>query len=156
MTSLLIGIAIVVVLVLFAVALYLHWLLYKQRLKHDEGVRVLAALQKEKRKRTKNSIVVLVKGALEGQVTLTEACIRISKLMESINFIEENDEDYKVFSQLTQATSHIPILDEWQKLSKKEKQAYDKQREKIERKYQDFVESAMHRLLKDERLKIEG
>ncbi|WNO10916.1 DUF2489 domain-containing protein [Teredinibacter sp. KSP-S5-2] len=155
MTSLLIGIAVVVVLVLFAVALYLHWLLYKQRLKHDEGVRVLEALQKEKRMRTKKSITVLAKGTLEGQVTLTEACIRISKLMESINFIEDNDEDYKVFSQLAQATSHIPILDEWQKLTKKEKQVYEKQREKIEEKYQDFVENAMHRLLKDERLNVE-
>ena len=60
---------------------------------------------------------------------------------------EYEREHYQVFFQLTEATAHIPILDEWQKLSTRDKLRYDQEREDIEKKYREFAVNAASKVL---------
>jgi hypothetical protein len=46
-----------------------------------------------------------------------------------------------------QATSNIPILEEWKDLSKKEKLSFDQERKKLEESFKTFVEDSARRVL---------
>ncbi len=66
------------------------------------------------------SIRVIASAILQNQVSLTEGAIRINKLSGLLEDTLSDDIAYEVFSELTEATAHIPILENWAKLTKKE------------------------------------
>ncbi|WP_045825356.1 DUF2489 domain-containing protein [Teredinibacter turnerae] len=132
-----------IIAVLTGIAIYYHVLLRRQRQKEVE----LAADIAKAQERARNSIRVLASAMLEGQVTYTEASIRISVLLNGAGLDESEQADYNVFAQLAAATAHIPILDAWKALSKKEKRAYDAEREKLEAKYKDFIDPVASKLI---------
>ncbi|WP_018415132.1 DUF2489 domain-containing protein [Teredinibacter turnerae] len=132
-----------IIAVLTGIAIYYHVLLRRQRQKEVE----LAADIAKAQERARNSIRVLASAMLEGQVTYTEASIRISVLLNGAGLDESEQADYSVFAQLAAATAHIPILDAWKALSKKEKRAYDAEREKLEAKYKDFIDPVASKLI---------
>lgn len=132
-----------IIAVLTGIAIYYHVLLRRQRQKEAE----LAADIAKAQERARNSIRVLASAMLEGQVTYTEASIRISVLLNGAGLDETEQADYSVFAQLAAATAHIPILDAWKALPKKEKRAYDAEREKLEAKYKDFIDPVASKLI---------
>lgn len=132
-----------IIAVLTGIAIYYHVLLRQQRQKEAE----LAADIAKAQERARNSIRVLASAMLEGQVTYTEASIRISVLLNGAGLDESEQADYNVFAQLAAATAHIPILEAWKALSKKEKRAYDAEREKLEAKYKDFIDPVASKLI---------
>ena len=81
-----------------------------------------------KRRSVNKSIQVLAQGIKDDQLTKTEGAIRISVLLESLSIDDSVREEYSAFFQLAEATAHIPILEQWQKLSTKEKLRYDSER----------------------------
>ncbi len=54
--------------------------------------------------------------------------------------------DFSAIFQLAEATSHIPILEAWSRLSKIEKKQFEKTRVGIEDQYKEFVVDAARRL----------
>lgn len=138
---------VVVIVVLSAIAIFYHWKLYlvnKQRQQLEAEQRTALF---EKRKQALNSIVVLSRAMLEGQVTLTEASIRISVLIGILNLPQQELDNYVAFGKLAEATAHIPILDDWQALPADDKKRLDKERIKHEKKYSDFLHSAAEKLI---------
>ena len=126
------------ILGLLIIAGYYHFLLYKHKKQQAASAESFKQEIKKRRERGVQSIVLLSRAVLADQVSLTEASIRINAL--SILLMDKAlIEELSVFRQLAEATSHIPILDEWKKLPTKEKLAYDREREQIEANFKDFV-----------------
>ena len=142
--------AAVVVTALSAVAIYYQWRLYHLKRERDELQAQQLQKQMEQRSRVNKSIQVLASGAIEGQLTLTEASIRIGVLLDSLGIDGKTREDYSAFYLLAEKTAHIPILDEWKKLPTKKKLSLDKQRQKLEKEYGDFVIDSAHKILNKE------
>ena len=146
----LISIAVAIVIVLSGIALYYTIKLRqlnKKRAIYDADV---LRRRTEKEKYIVQSIMFLSRGVLADQLTLTEASIRISGLLDTLDLAEETREQYSVFTQLSEACQHIPILDAWKALPKKEKQRFNKEREYIEENYRDFVLAAAEKMVKGE------
>ncbi|VUD48240.1 hypothetical protein TDB9533_01193 [Thalassocella blandensis] len=130
--------AVLFVLGLMGIAAYYHVLLYRHKKRQAASADEFKKEIEKRRERGVQSIVILSRAVLAEQVSLTEASIRINAL--SILLMDKAlIEELSVFRQLAEATAHIPILEEWKKLPTKDKLAYDREREKIEETFKDFV-----------------
>ncbi|MFL0809452.1 MAG: DUF2489 domain-containing protein [Agarilytica sp.] len=136
----------IVIAVLVVTAIYYQVLLYKKTQTQKTKSKELEQLLQERHGRNKESIVILARAVLDDQVTLTEACIRINALSQALPLEEEVMQELRVFQKLAEATQHIPILEKWKALSRKEKQQFDKERESIEAKFKDFVHAASEKI----------
>ncbi len=115
-----------VVLVLAVIAGYYLWLLYRQKQEFKLAEAKAQQDFEDKRKYVNNSIQILARGTLQNQLTSTEASIRIRALLESLAVSDDVRAEYTAFYQLAEKTAHIPIMDAWKALSKKEKVKFDK------------------------------
>ena len=101
----------------------------------DEQEKAMLAKQQENHK----SIVFLANALLQDQLSLTEAGMRIHWLSKSIDMSEAQRDMALIFAKVAEATQHIPILEEWKKLTRKQQFQFDKQRITIEKEYSDFA-----------------
>ncbi|MGM8227553.1 DUF2489 domain-containing protein [Cellvibrio sp. ARAG 10.3] len=139
-------IGLIIVSILAAIA---GVLLYKVR-KQNQAQRLLLAEKeqaiREQRAHINRSIQILAQASQSEDLTLTEASIRISVLLDSLGVGDDVREEFSAFYQLRSLTEHIPILDGWKKLSRKEQMQFDLQRMKHEASYRDFVLDAAVRI----------
>lgn len=103
--------------------------------------------QTEHRMWLNNSIQILARSVGKEDLSLTEASIRISGLLEALNVDETVKKEFSPFYQLRDKTSHIPYLQAWQDLSDAEQRKFDLERLQYEASYQDFVIDAAKRIL---------
>lgn len=136
-----------IVITLAGYALYLYAQLRRKTAERKKQEELLVEEIESRRKNHRNSIRVIASAIVQGQVGLTEGAIRISMLVSQLGLSDLEKVDYQVFFQLTEATSHIPILEEWKKLSKKEKLSFDQEREEMESSFKEFIEAAANKLL---------
>jgi len=101
---------------------------------------------KNKKIETQESIHILINCLLQDQVSLTEAAIRISGLAKALKLSDIEQQFYIAFDNLAMATSHIPILEAWGKLSAKEQKRFNDERGIIEGEHKDKVLDAAKRL----------
>lgn len=140
-----VGALIIVGLAVYAI--YLQWQLHRQKKTRQAQAAELAEELESRREHYRKSIHVIAAAIEADQVTLTEGAIRISMLVTQLELDDVERDTYQVFFQLADATSHIPILDEWKKLSTREKLRFDRERAEIEDKYREFVVDAARRVL---------
>jgi Protein of unknown function (DUF2489) len=145
--NLLVLFAVLIVVSLGGYALYLYLQLRTQKAGREQQREVLAEELKERHEHYRNSIRVIASAIVAEQVSLTEGAIRISMLASQLEISESEKADYQVFFQLTEATSHIPILEEWKKLNTLQKRGYDQEREELEETFQEFIENAARNIL---------
>lgn len=136
-----------IIVVLGAYALHLYMKLQAQKAEKKQKEQMLSAELATRRDHYRNSIRVICSAIVEEQVSLTEGAIRISMLVSQLELAEQEKNDFQVFFQLTEATSHIPILEQWKSLNKMEKLRYDQEREKLEESFKDFIEDSASRVL---------
>ena len=136
-----------IVITLAGYALYLYVQLRRKTAERKQREELLAEELESRRKSHRNSIRIITSAIVQGQVGLTEGAIRISMLVSQLGLSDVEKADYKVFFQLAEVTSHIPILDEWKKLGKKEKASFDQEREELEASFKEFLEAAAKKLL---------
>lgn len=136
-----------IIVALAGYAIYLQKQLHQRKRAREEQANQLAADLEKRREHYRKSIQVLAAALEADQVTLTEGAIRISMLASQLDLEETERDRYQVFFQLTQATSHIPILEDWKALSTRDKLRFDREREEIEEKYREFVVDAARQLL---------
>jgi Asp/Glu/hydantoin racemase len=74
--------------------------------------------------------------------------MRIAFLAQKIIASIEELESFTVFQQLAEATSHIPILEDWALLERSEQKRLTAEREKIEKDYSEFVAVGANSLAK--------
>lgn len=142
-----IGVAIIIIAILSGIAGYYQFLLYKKN-KADRAAETLFNEEmRQRRQKNINSITIISRAVLDEQVSLTEASIRINALLPTLNLDNDVFDSLTVFRQLSEATAHIPILEKWKALPRKEKIAFDHEREKIEAKFRDFVVVAAQKIV---------
>jgi hypothetical protein len=127
------------VLVLAVYALYLAARLRKQQAQVDRAQVELAEQLQGKNAEARQSIQIIARALLQKDLTDTEAAMRIAYLSQQVLASEAEKQQFTVFQQLAQATSHIPILDDWAFLEKSEKRRLTAERESIEATYSDFI-----------------
>jgi hypothetical protein len=139
-------IAVTVIVMLAIVAGQLQYRVCKLRREQKERQEALEREGEAQRERVNRSIQIIAKSVGNEDITLTEASIRISVLLDSLGVEEPVREEFSAFYQLAEANGHIPILDEWRKLTPKQKFALDHQRITQEVHYQEFVIDAAKRI----------
>lgn len=144
---------IVVVLAIYALSLCIQLFRLKRRV--AEQAMQTAAQKDEQQKQSdkkrveaQESINILLRCLLQDQLTLTEAAIRISGLAKVLKLSEVEQQFYIPFDDLAMATSHIPILADWGRLSSKEQQRFNIERETIESEYKLKILAAAKQLNK--------
>ena len=139
----------IVIAALTVVAAYYLWrvreLSTKQKKQHED---YLAALNKQ-RQLANESLQLLAKAYLAEQVELPEAALRISRLLDQIDLDPKRRETFRVFDEVTQRIAHIPILQEWRKLSKESREQHRKTLARMEGEYRDFAKDAAQKLLEE-------
>lgn len=135
-----------VVFVLAALALFLHWRLYQVR----KSQRLAQAHADQKRvaqkQRINSSIQVIAHALASQQVGATEASIRISVLLDALEVEQSVKEEFGAFYNLAQDASHIPILDAWKALPKQKRRTYELELTALEEKHQNSVADAASRI----------
>lgn len=139
-------IAALIIVLLSGTALYYLIRLYKLRQHQQQALQALNERGEAQRQRVNNSIQVLAKAVGSEDLTLTEASIRISVLLDGLSVDGEIKEEFSAFYQLREATSHIPILEAWKQLDKKEKRRLSREREQLETQHSEFVLDAARRI----------
>lgn len=125
-----------------AYACYVCRQLWHQKQSAQEVQTRLSQQRSERRLACQESITVLIRCLLQNQVSITEAAIRISGLAKMIEMSEEERRHYQAFDDLAFATSHIPILSEWSRLSAKERYKFTLERETIESGFEERIHRA--------------
>lgn len=146
LTTVLIVLAVLVVLVLAVVAAVLQYKVYKQNQARQALMEQQQAKSDEQRERVNKSIQIIAHSVGSDDITLTEASIRISVLLDSLSVDEPVRDEFAAFYQLAESTSHIPILDAWKALSTKQKLKYDRERTTQEQFHEKAVLDAAKRI----------
>ncbi|MDO3384982.1 DUF2489 domain-containing protein [Gilvimarinus sp. SDUM040013] len=139
--------ALFVVATLAFIAGYYLYKVYKMRAQQKVALQELELKGLEQRARVNNSIQILAKAVGSEDLTITEASIRISVLLDGLSVSEEVKGEFSAFYQLRQATSHMPILEAWKALEKKDKKRLTKEREALEAQHVEFVHDAARRII---------
>ncbi len=80
------------------------------------------------------------------KLTYTEACMRLTALLESLAPHMLQHADFSVIYEVYKRTEHIPIKDDWKKLSKQKQWTYKKEMAKVEAEFSEEVNKAAQRL----------
>lgn len=139
------------VLIVLALSWWAGSLLRQVKVKEIEEAEALGRLDleaKAQRQRVNKSVQVIAASVLKGdEMSLTEASMRLSVLLESLGMNEDEREAFAGIFKLAEATAHIPILAQWKKLPSKNKLTFDKQRLVLEADYKDFVQQCCRNLI---------
>ncbi|MCE3251371.1 MAG: hypothetical protein K0Q67_381 [Cellvibrio sp.] len=139
-----------IILVLAVIAGRLVYKVYVQQKGRAVKLQALeAANQKariEQRRWLNKSIQILAQAVYSDELTLTEASIRISGLLDALDVPTAIKAEFSAFYQLREKTSHIPYLEAWQKLSNAEQKKFDLERLQQEATFNDFVMDAAKRI----------
>ena len=123
--------ATVILLVLAAYSLYLAMQLRRQKQQQKAIADSLNEGRATRDEDARQSIQIIARALVQKDLTETEAAMRIGFLSQKVIASEEEATLFSVFQQLAEATSHIPILDDWVMLERSEKRRLTAQRESI-------------------------
>ena len=136
-------IMLLIITVLSVYATYVCWQLLKQKKIARQAQAFVKQQLSESRRDHQESIAVLIRCLSQGQVSVTEASIRISGLAKMLDLNEDERKQYQAFDDLAFATSHIPILADWKRLSSKERYKFTLERETIESQFEERIQHAV-------------
>ncbi len=135
-----------IVVALAIVAGVLQYKVHKLKQARRAQEKALQAESDAQRERINKSIQVIAQAVGSDDITLTEASIRISVLLDSLGVGDDVREEFAAFYELKTATEHIPFLEAWQALSKKEKFHFDRERTTQEQFHEKSVLDAAKRI----------
>lgn len=141
------GVMALVILVLVVVAAYYRYKLYcQQRGTRDREAR---RLQENilKRESVNQSIQILCRALIARQVESSEASLRISALLDSLGVSEQERADFAAIDKMAASLRHIPILEEWQALDRRERRQYEKLIAQKQLELDDFIYDAARKML---------
>lgn len=136
-------IMLLIITVLGVYAVQVCWQLLQQKKIARQTQAVLKQQRSESRLEHQESIAVLIRCLSQGQISLTEASIRISGLVKVLDLNDDERKQYQAFDDLAFATSHIPILADWKRLSSKEQYKFTLERETIESQFEGRIQDAV-------------
>ncbi|WP_339673530.1 DUF2489 domain-containing protein [Dasania marina] len=135
--------AAVIIIALTAYAIYSWRLVFKQKKAQAEALKVTSQQQCEAEDAARVNILTMLRVVEQGQVSVTEAAIRIMSYRLALPVGEQQQAFFKPFDELALATAHIPILDNWKALTPSQQQAFDDERSVLELRYQADIDAAV-------------
>jgi hypothetical protein len=149
--SIIVVLGAVIVAVLAGIAGYLLFKVYRQHKEHETKLnnqeKANQHALREQQVQVNKSIQILAQALGNEELTLTEASIRISGLLDILDVNDDIKTEFSAFYQLREKTSHIPYLAAWQNLSNIEQRKFDRERLQQEAVFNDFVMDAAKRIL---------
>ncbi len=139
---------VVLIAALLIYALYLGFRLVGQAKERQRMSNQVQADMDLRDVEARQAIQVIARALLQNDLSDTEAAMRISFLSQQVVATSEELESFSIFQQLAEATSHIPILDDWIALERTEKQRLNSEREGIEQGFKEFIRSSATKLSK--------
>lgn len=126
----------------------LHYGRIKQvKAEHAEQAEKINKRYNERRAYLIESIQVISKAVgNDEKLTTTEACIRLSTLLESLAPQLLQHSDYAVIHEVYKRTEHIPIKEQWKALSKQAKWSFQKEMAEIDEELGEQVKTAAAKL----------
>lgn len=134
--------AAIVLLAVGGYAAYLAVQLYRRRQRLESSKVELENRLKIKEAEARQSVQIIARALVQKDLSETEAAMRISWLSQQIVLSADEAQHFSVFQQLSVATAHIPILDDWAALEKAEKRRLNTEREAIELTFRDFIQAS--------------
>lgn len=134
----------------FALSIYLGFVLKKLKVKKEQDQLKSEIRQRDFDKRQKflkESIITISRATVQNQCELSEACLRIKKLLENYPEIA-SEEQFSAIQEMYLEIEEFPFLEERAKLTKQEKFKQDNKRYAIEEKYNKRVRKALELLLR--------
>ncbi|MFW1678622.1 DUF2489 domain-containing protein [Pontibacter sp. JAM-7] len=134
----------VLVIVLCVFYLLRYWRRYKQRVAYEnQQQQKLKQELRERRAYLVESVQVIARAVgHDDKLTLTEACMRLSTLLESLSPELVKHPEVAVLREMHNRTSHIPIKEGWQKLSKQEQWRFKQEMVRLEQEYETKIHTA--------------
>lgn len=130
------------ILLLVAIAGFLHWQLHLRKKRDAIALAEQEVVIAKKRESALKSLHIIAKSYMSEQVELGEAGIRISRLMDVLGLTDAQRTPFKVFDQIHERLSHVPILQDWKALPKKEKFKHLKTIASVEHDFKSFAADA--------------
>jgi Protein of unknown function (DUF2489) len=139
--------ALAIVAVLGLVAVYYVWRVSRMRRDYR-----LKSLQMEDaaanyRAEVNNSIQILCRALLVGQVSPVEASVRLSGLLNQLSVAGPDRDDFVVFDRMAQAVRHIPMLEAWRRLPKEQRRVFEIEIQSREAELGCFIKAAAEKML---------
>jgi hypothetical protein len=134
----------ILAVIVFVLATYLGFLLNKIRIQksiNQANQQQLEKLKQDRENSVKESLEIIAKAVIQKQCEISEGCIRIKKLMDSIDMYQGFD-GHEVFDKMYDEIKDFAILEERKKLTKQEKFTQDNQRFAIEKRYETQISHA--------------
>lgn len=140
------GLALLIILMLAVIAGRLWYQVYQQQKRRAAEQTQQQDASRRQRDQINKSIQILAQALQGEELTLTEASIRISGLLDSLEIGDDIRAEFSAFYQLRSLTAHIPILGVWKELTRKEQVKFDLERIQHEATYRDFIIDAAQRI----------
>ena len=134
--------ALMVIFLLAVYAIYLAFRLRQQTQKREQLLEQQKMQRERDNQEARQSIQIIARALMQKDLTDTEAAMRIAFLSQKLQPSEEEALSLSIFLQLSEATAHIPILDDWTALERSEKKRLNREREDIESRYSEFVHAS--------------
>lgn len=119
----------------------------QKRINAELKLQKIAAEVRQHRLHIIESLQVIGRAILSGEIPLTEASIRCKVLLDNLDPQLAQSEAYIVFNEVYEQSKHIPRMEAWKKLRGPEKLEYIAQMDRFETDYSDQVTSAAKCLL---------
>ena len=137
-------------IVVAGLSVFIWRLLSKQKAKRVEADRKLQEIAAEVRKHRLyliESLQVISKSVINGEIPLVEACIRCKVLLDNLDPLLGQTEGFLVFNEVFEQSNHIPRMEAWKKLKGPQKLEYTGLIERLETQYKNQIHSAAKNLL---------
>lgn len=139
-------IAFTIILILLIVASYYCWRLARvRRAQRDVQLEYQAAAKKQTDEYVQ-SIRIIARAHVSGQVESPEACLRICGLLDLLAVSAEQRLPFVALDKMRDSIKHIPIKDKWLALTREERDSYRAQMVRLEQDLEDFIKPAMAQL----------
>ena len=90
----------------------------------------------------RRSIKLILLAYQQGSVSAVETSMRISFLLKTLDFDDKIRRKFDIFDEVSTKSAHIPILEQWDNLEKKNKFQYEREIKKIDNDYRLKLQDA--------------
>ena len=103
--------------------------------------------QSDKKQHLVESLSVLAKTMIDGQLEFSEGCIRIKVLIDHFDASLHERDEFKIFEKMYAATEHMPTHEERKKVDVRFIEKMDKQCHELEQEHSEEILKASKALL---------
>ena len=115
--------------------LYYIYLTKKLKDKNKKNVNYVEFFEQNAVDDSRRSIKLILLALNQDSISAVEACIRVSFLAKKASFSEEGLKAIKIFDEVAIKSSHIPILEHWDRLKKDKKVEFEAEIKGLELEY---------------------